>query len=41
LENVYPVRKTLQTIKTMGIQVINIMGSGLWIIKTKTITKCK
>ena len=32
LENVYPVKKTLQTItNTMGIQVIDIIGSGLWI----------
>jgi len=37
-ENVFPARKTLQTItKTMGIQVIDIIGSGLWIIKAQNL----
>jgi len=37
-ENVYSVRKSLQTItNTMGIQVIDIIGSGLWIIKVRNL----
>jgi len=38
LENVFPARETLQTItKTTGIQVIDIIGSGLWIIKAQNL----
>jgi len=37
-ENVFPARKTLQSMtKTMGIQVIDIIGSDLWIIKAQNL----